>query len=154
MKKLNFGCGTDLKEGWDNIDIQKSDKVAKSFDFDLFPYPIKDNSYDYIYTRNVLEHLNDPEKTLYELWRIGRNNTEIEIIVPYYGNKGAYSCLNHRHYFNDTAFLAFVNQDKQIDKKQKFEIIELKLIPSKIGIFFPEFIRKKLLEYEPNQTML
>ena len=30
MKKLNFGCGTDLREGWDNIDIQKNPKISEA----------------------------------------------------------------------------------------------------------------------------
>jgi hypothetical protein len=33
MKKLNFGCGEDIKEGWDNIDIQSSKKIKKNISF-------------------------------------------------------------------------------------------------------------------------
>jgi len=70
MKKLNFGCGEDIRTGWDNVDIQKSQKVQKSFDFNKFPYPIKDDTYDYVWSRSVLEHLDEPDKVLHELWRI------------------------------------------------------------------------------------
>lgn len=34
MKRLNFGCGSNIREGWDNVDRQ-------DFDFNEFPYPIK-----------------------------------------------------------------------------------------------------------------
>lgn len=99
MKKLNFGCGSDIKEGWENIDIQKGPKVSKNFDFNKIPYPIKDNTYDYIYASCILEHLEDVEKVFSELWRISKPNGIIHIVVPHYTNKGAYSDLQHRHFF-------------------------------------------------------
>lgn len=144
MKKLNFGCGTDIKEGWDNVDIQKDKSLTKSFDFDKFPYPIKDNSYDYVYTRNVLEHLKSPDQSLNELWRVCKSNAIIEISVPYYNNKGAYSDMQHKHYFSDSTFICFVNEEKKINKKRKFEIIEIKLIPTNVGKLFPKIIRNKI----------
>lgn len=83
MKKLNFGCGTKIKKGWINVDIQKNKKIDKSFDFNNFPYPLKSNSYDYILLDNVLEHLLYPDKTIYELCRMIKNGGIIEIIVPH-----------------------------------------------------------------------
>ena len=65
--KLNFGCGTDIKEGYVNADIQEGADLV--FDFNKFPYPFKDNEFDYIYSRNVLEYLENPEKVLIELRR-------------------------------------------------------------------------------------
>ena len=47
MKKLNFSCGGDIKEGWDNCDIQESQNVLFC-DANKFPYPFNDNTYDYI----------------------------------------------------------------------------------------------------------
>ena len=89
MRKLNFGCGTDLRMGkeWDNVDVQKGPKITKSFNFDKFPYPLKDNSYDYVYLRNVLEHLETPYNVIDELWRITKKGGIIEISVPHYTNK-------------------------------------------------------------------
>ena len=73
MKRLNFGCGPDIREGWDNIDVQKGKGITKSFNFDKFPYPIKDNTYDYILMKMVIEHLSKPDKSIEELWRITKN---------------------------------------------------------------------------------
>ena len=47
MKKLNFGCGRKIKKKWDNCDVQKGAPI--SFDFNKFPYPLKSNTYDYIW---------------------------------------------------------------------------------------------------------
>lgn len=144
MKKLNLGCGDDIKEGWDNVDIQKNKKITKSFDFNKFPYPIEDNTYDYIYTDNVLEHLKEPDKVVQELWRIAKNNGIINIVVPHYTNKGAYSCLEHKRFFNEDCFIHLEKQVNKINPKKEFEIIKLEITPTVVGKFFPKYVREKL----------
>lgn len=144
MKKLNFGCGPVIIDGWDNVDIQKDKRLTKSFDFDKFPYPLKDNTYDYIFLENVLEHLNDPAKVLRELWRIGKNKGIIEVIVPHYTNKGAYSDFEHKHYYNEECFVNFVSGETRIAKPKSFRIKELKMTPTVVGKFMPRFLREKL----------
>lgn len=133
MKKLNFGCGFDLKEGYDNLD-------KKDFNFDIFPYPIKDNTYDYIYSRGVLEHLSDPWDVLIELHRISKNGAIIELSVPHYNNKSAYSSLQHKHYFNEECFVEFLKYNPNL-----FQLKKLKINPSWIGrLFIFEPIRRIL----------
>ena len=144
MKKLNFGCGDEIWQDYDNVDIQKSSKITKSFDFNKFPFPIKDDTYDYVYSRSVLEHLEEPDQTLNELWRICKPNAIIEIIVPYYNNKSAVSDMQHKHFFSDTTFLIFVNEACVINKKHKFKIDFMELVPTNIGKFIPKAIRNKL----------
>ena len=144
MKKLNFGCGEDVKEGYDNIDIQKGPKIIKSFDFDKFPYPLKDDLYDYVYCRNVLEHLEEPNKILNELWRICKNKAVIEIIVPYYNNKSAFGDFNHKHYFSEQCFLDYANEYNVTDKRKRYHIETLELVPTIVGKFIPKIIRDKL----------
>jgi SAM-dependent methyltransferase len=144
MKKLNFGCGNDIRRGWDNIDIQKGPGIIKNFNFDSFPYPIKDNTYDYVFASNIMEHLENLEKVMMELWRITRHNGVIEIISPHYTNKGAYSDLQHKHYFNEICFTELVKRNTKIDKSAKFDMIELCLTPTKAGRIIPEKLRNKL----------
>jgi ubiquinone/menaquinone biosynthesis C-methylase UbiE len=143
VKRLNFGCGTDIKGGWDNCDVQKNEKVIHC-DGDVFPYPFKSNIYEYVLLREVLEYLESPDKVLFELWRISKQNGTIEIEVPYYNNKGAFNDIVMKHYFNDVAFKVFVNQHNNLNKERKFEIIELTLRPTHIGRFFPKIMREKL----------
>ena len=144
MKKLNFGAGSTILSGWDNIDIQKSLKITMSFDFNKFPYPLKDNTYDFIHIDNVLEHLNSPDKVLDELWKKSKNNTIIRIIVPYYNNKGASGSMQHKCYFSDHTFKDYVEERKQIEKKEKYKIKKLILIPTKVGKKMPKKLREKL----------
>lgn len=145
MKKLNFGCGRDIKEGWDNVDIQKSPKITKSFDFDKFPYPLKENMYDYVFLSNILEHLDKPDKVMNELWRIAKPKGIIKIITPHYTNKGVYVDLQHKHFFNEICFKNLITQGTNINKKNKFELIKLELQPTIVGKFiFIRQLREKL----------
>lgn len=154
-KKLNFGCGDKIYEGYDNIDHQEGEGIDQSFDFNKFPYPIESDTYDYIYLRQVLEHLITlrkvlehlitPRKVLHELYRIARHDGIIRIEVPYYNNKGAYNDMEHHHFFTDLCFKYFVENAGRINKnKKKFVIEELELTPTIVGKFMPKYIREKL----------
>ncbi len=151
MKKLNFGCGktANYHEFADfyNVDIQTHEKVDKVFDFDKFPYPIKSNIFDYIWSRSVLEHLREPDKALEELWRICKNNAIIEIIVPSYNNKSAYAHFQHKGFFSDATFMNYVRDEDNVNYpnvKKKFEIVYLENVPTHIGKIFPRLIRNKI----------
>jgi ubiquinone/menaquinone biosynthesis C-methylase UbiE len=133
LKKLNFGAGKDIRQGYDNIDF-------KHFDFNKMPYPIAASTYDYILVRDVLEHLNEPNKVLEELHRIAKPYGVIEIIVPYYNSAGAFGSMEHKHYFNRSCFESLdihTNYNKCVTKQFKVRYIYLK--PTRLGrlIFIP-----------------
>ena len=140
IKKLNFGCGVDLKKGWDNVD-------RKHFDFNVFPYPIEDNIYKKVYIRNVLEYLESPHKVLNEIHRICQNKAIVEIRTPHFSNKGAYNSLQHTHYWSDKAFYYYIKGHKGMSSSNKFNLLSLKLVPTFYGKFFPEYIREKIMYF-------
>lgn len=143
-QRLNLGCGKKILNGWMNADIQKGKDIDISFDFDKFPYPLKSNTFDYVLVDNVLEHLCDPAKVLDELHRICKKDSIVRIIVPYYNCKGAYNDLTHKHVFNETAFDVLVNGHNHYvyDKKQKFKIKKLDLLPTRLGkLIYPKKLR-------------
>lgn len=143
MRKLNFCCGKDIKEGWDNCDIQKDKKIIYC-DANKFPYPFKKDTYSYILIKQTLHMLNHPEKVLEEFWKVSKENAIIEIEVPYYNNKGASTDILTKHYFSDATFHELINQTSSIKKKNKFRITEIKFSKTKVGKIFPLFIIKKL----------
>jgi len=69
--KLNLGCGNVYKEGWINLDIDKSYKVDIVADIRL-NLPFKDRSFDFVLLDNVIEHLTyfQGYKLLREIYRI------------------------------------------------------------------------------------
>ncbi len=146
--RLNLGCGKKIIPGWVNVDIQKGAGVDKSFDFNTFPYPFTDNTFSLVLLDNVLEHLDFPKKVLDEIHRISIPNGRVIIKVPYYHCKGAYNDITHKHFFNEATFDNLVNPEdhytldaNSYNKKLRIEI--LKLIPTRLGILFPSFIRRQ-----------
>lgn len=144
MKKLNFGCGNKILNGFDNVDIQKGIGITKNFDFEKFPYPLKDDTYDYILAEMILEHLDDPLKTLYELHRICKQNAIIRITVPYFNNIAMTNDLGHKHYFSHKTFECLISQPTIVEKQEKFQITHLKLTPTKPGKLLPKKLREIL----------
>lgn len=139
MKKLNFGCGKVAREGWINVDFQKAKGIDKSFDFAKYPYPIKDNTFEYVLIDNVLEHLPNPQRVMKEIWRICKKDAIVEIIVPYYNSYYAYADPTHVNYFNELSIRQTLREVGYNSKKQKeqFEIIELNSVPQRFLKWIP-----------------
>ena len=146
--KLNLGCGKKIIPNWVNVDIQKGKGVDKSFDFNKFPYPLKENTFSLILLDNVLEHLNDPKRVLEELHRLSLSEGKIIIKVPYYHCKGAYNDITHKHFFNETTFDNLINPENHygldaIPQNKKFKIETLRLTPTRLGKLIPYFLRRQ-----------
>ena len=98
-KRLNVGCGRDIRAGWVNVDRVKLPGVDKVCDLNKFPWPFKDDEFDEVNCDQVLEHLNDIPRCLRELWRITKAGAKIHIAVPHYASPGAWFDLTHKHPF-------------------------------------------------------
>lgn len=55
VKKLQIGSGSNIFKGWLNTDLNQTEKIA--FLDAGKPFPIESNSFDYIYSEHVFEHL-------------------------------------------------------------------------------------------------
>jgi ubiquinone/menaquinone biosynthesis C-methylase UbiE len=141
MKKLNFGCGKDIRKGWVNVDSQKAKGIDFSFDFLKDKYPFKDSEFDYVLIDNVLEHLPNPQEIMKKLWRICKNEAIIEAVVPYYNSYHAYSCPTHVNYFNEDAlentFRFRPYEFNSGKEKELFEILEIQSVPQRFLKWMP-----------------
>ena len=150
-RSLNFGCGMKINPGgeWVNVDIQKHEGIDVSFDFEEFPYPLEDNSFDYIVADNVLEHLNRCDRVVDEFYRICRDNAEILVRVPYWNAKCAYNDPTHVRFFNERAILLLfgVQPSYLHSMPHRFELISLKLVPSNMCRYIPSPLRFILSTY-------
>jgi len=100
-KILDFGCGEGTRLNWAaqhkkeslGLDIsQKGIELARKkypkLNFkkaDLEKVPLKDESFDLVYSAYVLEHLQSPEKVLKEALRLLKPNGYLLLIAPNYG---------------------------------------------------------------------
>ncbi|MEM4336503.1 MAG: methyltransferase domain-containing protein [Candidatus Woesearchaeota archaeon] len=81
--KLNLGCGSDIRPDYINLDIIKNAGVDVVHDLEKFPYPFEDNTFTEILCNHILEHMNNLNKTIDELWRITKKDGIIKIWAPY-----------------------------------------------------------------------
>ena len=98
---LDLGCGKNKVIGSIGLDNVPLDGVDIIHDLLSIPYPLKDNSFDKIYLRNVLEHflLEDINKILSECYRLLSPNGNLIITIPHAFSVAAYTDITHKSYF-------------------------------------------------------
>lgn len=111
-KKLNLGCGTDIKEGWVNLDIAKLPGVDVIHSIEELPLPFLDNSFDEILCNDILEHV-EYIPVLKDLHRILTPDGLLHIRVPHFTSKNNAIDPTHRHVFSIETFSFFVRGSKQ-----------------------------------------
>jgi len=144
---LNFGCGSKIIGGYVNVDIVKREGVDKVFNFNKFPYPFNDNTFDYILAENIIEHLDNTKEVILELSRILKDNGVIQIKVPYYNHVCAYNDAEHTHYFNERTFIDLIEKK---DATNKIILIEQKIKGGFFWRWIPEWIRVSIGHYISN----
>jgi SAM-dependent methyltransferase len=80
--RVNLGCGTDIRDGWVNIDRHDAPGVIQ-YDISRLPLPFESGVVDEILASHVLEHLPCWEDLMPELHRILRPGGILEVRVPY-----------------------------------------------------------------------
>ena len=83
MKKLNLGCGKDIKSGYINIDFRKGDGVDLVHDL-MKPLPFDDESCTDIMAHDILEHFGfrDTERILADWIRTLGTGGCLDLVVP------------------------------------------------------------------------
>jgi len=85
--KLNVGCGGDKKpkeEGWINIDVRKEANPDIIVDIEKCSLPFKDETFDYILAKDVVEHVSwrKTQELLKEFAGVLKKGGKIYIQVP------------------------------------------------------------------------
>jgi len=106
-KILDVGCGNRKIDGAVGMDREPLNAVDIVHDLDSFPYPQKDNSFDRIVLRHVLEHLTDVLRVMEEVHRIGKPGALVEIHTPHFTSLNSYNDPTHKHQFSLLAFEFF-----------------------------------------------
>jgi len=100
MKKANFGCGTDVLDGYMNYDLYPvSDDIIK---LDLNKkLPFDDEYFDEILLFHVLEHVVDAKSVFDEVLRVLKSRGCVKVKMPIRMNSIAHNRWCHNmNYFN------------------------------------------------------
>lgn len=108
MKKLNLGCGHDIKNGWVNLDIADLPGVDIVHDVNDLPLPFEDVAFDHILAQDILEHL-DYIPLLKDLHRILKPGGTIEIRVPHFTSRYNFNDPTHKKLFSSKTMDFFVS---------------------------------------------
>lgn len=106
IKRLNVGCGTDIRTGWVNLDSANLQGVNVVHDLESLPLPFEDNIFDEILCQDVLEHLNYIP-VLQDLHRILKPSGRITIRVPHFSSKNNFIDPTHKKMFSWETFEFF-----------------------------------------------
>lgn len=127
--KLNLGCGLKKIEGFTGVDKIKTEATDVRHDLNVFPYPFSDNSVSEVVMDNVLEHLEDVIKVMDELYRISQPGAILRISVPYFKSNSAFTDPTHRHFFTETSFKYFTEENPlNYYSQARFSALKTKLI--------------------------
>ena len=131
-KKLTIGCGKDIKKDFVNLDIVKLPGVDVVHNLNKYPWPFKDNEFEYIYCDNVLEHLEDIIKPVEEIWRISKPKAKTRIIVPIFPSVWSFCDPTHKSVYTYFTFNYFRPEDSlNYYSKARFRIAKRKIIFNK-----------------------
>ena len=134
-KMLDFGGGSSpyksrFKNIIEYISIEvESDKnnISTKLSYDGHKLPFTDNEFDSILCTEVLEHVNDVEESLDELYRVLKPGGKLLVTTPFI-------CVEHENPHDYRRFT--MNGLKQIIKKKGFEIVSEKKLLNNINVIF------------------
>jgi ubiquinone/menaquinone biosynthesis C-methylase UbiE len=109
-QKLDLGCGPAKLPGHIGIDKIPVERVDVICDVEKNYLPFRDECFDVVYSSNTLEHIENIEEVLSEVWRILRKNGHFLIQVPYFGSPKAFQDPNHVRYFTLNTLDYFVEE--------------------------------------------
>lgn len=94
--KLNLGCGTDVRGGYVNVDHNPLPGVVLAASEFL---PFKAHAFDEVYASHVLEHVENFEWAMGEIWRVLKHGGKLVAVVP----NGVHANPYHRRFFDKRA---------------------------------------------------
>lgn len=152
-KWLDIGCGNIVHEWCIWIDHDKNSKADIICNIEEW-IPFEDNTFEYIYCHNIVEHVKDVFSLFEEIKRVSKDKASLEIIVPHYSSRYARWDLTHIRPFSYDSFSMYwwlknfkIKKRRliYIDAKNKYIKYILKtlfFIPTLTALFMPRIFER------------
>jgi len=118
VKKLNLGCGNDIKQGWVNLDSAGLPGVDVVWNIEKLPLPFGDGEFDEILANDILEHV-EYIPVLRDLHRILKIGGKLTVRVPHFTSKNNFADPTHKKMFSVVTFDFFVKNAKFSKSKER-----------------------------------
>ncbi|MCX5681064.1 MAG: class I SAM-dependent methyltransferase [Candidatus Omnitrophica bacterium] len=144
-KILDIGCGRNKIEGAIGVDIDQNSQADIIHDLNCYPYPVEANSADEVYAKHIIEHLDDPQAFLQEIYRILKPAGKAFIETPHFSSYVAYSEPGHKifcSYFmlsNMIAHTKFKIIKQEITFYKTFRLFGIKYLADKFPRSYERF---------------
>jgi len=154
LKKLNLGCGRNVKEGWINLDCVGLPGVDIVHNIEKLPLPFDDEQFDEVRCDSILEHI-EYIPVLRDLYRILKPGGLLKIRVPHFSSRNNYVDPTHKKHFSIDTFDFFVAESRFAREKDYYfdfhfsKITSRKIKFCKRGIFWPNRIIEPLINLGP-----
>lgn len=151
LRRLNLGCGRDLRAGYLNVD--RSDGVGADLVWDLAtgPLPLVASSFEEILALDVLEHVEDVPAFFEEAHRLLVPGGELRITTPHFSCSNSFTDPTHRHHFGWFSFDYFVAGHPLAHySAARFEISHRLLVfrPTRLNRFVSNWANRNPERYE------
>lgn len=123
-KKLNLGCGFKKFDGFVNVDSSDLVSPDQKVDLNVFPWPWRDNEFQHIVAKDILEHLGETSddfiKVIKEMYRVSENGAVWEVQTPHWRCDTALDDPTHKRLITMGMFNLF-NKARQFNKASQGE---------------------------------
>lgn len=98
-RALDVGCGGRKLPGATGMDILALPGVDVVHDFNMYPWPFEDKTFDLVFLNHALEHADDVVAAMNEVHRLLKQGGRAVVQVPYFRSVDAYGDPTHKHFF-------------------------------------------------------
>lgn len=107
---IDIGCGNWKEEGYYGLDIFDGPLVDQIIDLEKDSLPFRDNSIEHAVTFHALEHIQNLEWVIREIWRVLKPNAQLFICVPYFDTHINFANIFHKQSFNEHSFRFYTSE--------------------------------------------
>jgi SAM-dependent methyltransferase len=122
MRRINLGCGRDVREGYLNADRLPLPGVDVVLDLEA-PLPFRDGAFDEVFSSHVLEHVERFLPLMAELHRVCAPGGRLRHFVPHLSFFGSYTDPTHRRFFGYHSFDYLADGDYNYYTPVRFRIV-------------------------------